>query len=183
MAPGTANPTKRKGPAFKPPRPVKAPVQSSTSTKPTTGAPSARSSAVAKNAASSRRTDAAPMVINSSEEEVDEDPFAGSDVDELMDEVAEDATDAIQSQPQLEPIPEKLLGRLLQEGFEDENTKIHRGAMELTAKYMDIFVREALSRAVHERREADKARGGQSGTVFLQVEDLEKLAPQLVLDF
>jgi hypothetical protein len=81
----------------------------------------------------------------------------------------------------LEPIPERLLGRLLQEGFEDENTKIHRGAMELTAKYMELFVREAISRAVVERGEATKRGGLTDG--FLQVEDLEKLTPQLVLDF
>lgn len=87
-------------------------------------------------------------------------------------------------QSTLEPIPQKLLGRLLQEGFEDEDTKIHRGAMELTSKYMEIFVREAISRAAFERSDANKqGRGSGISDGFLQVDDLEKLTPQLVLDF
>jgi hypothetical protein len=123
------------------------------------------------------------MVINSSDDE-DDDPFSIPDEDELMDDVPADEDRDMPAHTQLEPIPQRLLGRLLQEGFEDENTKIHRGAMELTTKYMDIFVREAISRAVIERREANKARGGGGiSDGFLQVEDLEKLAPQLVLDF
>jgi hypothetical protein len=111
-------------------------------------------------------------------EDGDEDALSISGVDEQMDDISEDENEA---QPRLEPIPERLLGRLLQEGFEDENTKIHRGAMELTAKYMELFVREAISRAVVERGEATKRGGLTDG--FLQVEDLEKLTPQLVLDF
>ena len=53
--------------------------------------------------------------------------------------------------------------------------------MNLTSRYIDIFVREALARAKHERARAAKNDGISDG--FLQVEDLERLAPQLVLDF
>ena len=53
--------------------------------------------------------------------------------------------------------------------------------MELTGKYMEIFVREAIARARFER--GDTATGGGITDGFLQVEDLERLAPQLILDF
>lgn len=53
--------------------------------------------------------------------------------------------------------------------------------MTLTGRYMEIFVREALARAKHER--ARSVRNDGISDSFLQVEDLEKLAPQLVLDF
>lgn len=107
-------------------------------------------------------------------------------MDELMADVELDVPEAplppVQSS-QPEAIPQNLLGRLLQEGFEDPNTKIHRGAMELTTKYMDLFVKEAISRAVMERHDASKRKAGGISDGFLQVEDLEKLTPQLVLDF
>lgn len=78
------------------------------------------------------------------------------------------------------PIPQKLLTRLLYDSFEDKNMKIGREAMNCFSKYMETFVREALARAVYERQDADGTLGGDG---FLQVEDLEKLAPQLLLDF
>jgi hypothetical protein len=79
------------------------------------------------------------------------------------------------------PIPTPLLARLLYENFEDPDTQIQKGAMNLVGKYMEIFVREAFARAKNEREQSVKAGGISDG--FLQVEDLEKLAPQLVLDF
>lgn len=81
----------------------------------------------------------------------------------------------------LPPIPAALLARLLHENFEDPNTQIQKGAMNLVGKYMDIFVREAFARAKNERETS--VRGGGISDGFLQVEDLERLAPQLVLDF
>lgn len=46
-------------------------------------------------------------------------------------------------------------------------------------------MREALARAAYERGEGrtDGRGGGGIGDGFLEVEDLEKTAPQLVLDF
>ena len=49
----------------------------------------------------------------------------------------------------------------------------------LLGKYVDTFVREALARARHEM-ELKKGAGTKN---FLEVEDLERLAPQLLLDF
>jgi hypothetical protein len=103
-----------------------------------------------------------------------------ADADELMEDVDHDDREAIPP-PQLNPIPENLLARLLYHGFEDKQTVIQKGALELTAKYMDTFVREAIARAADERKDARKGGGHMDG--YLQVEDLEKLAPQLLLDF
>ena len=47
---------------------------------------------------------------------------------------------------------------------------------------MEIFVREAMARAAFIRVDIEEKRGGQ-GDGFLEVEDLEVLAPQLLLDF
>ncbi|KAH7044511.1 CENP-S associating centromere protein X-domain-containing protein [Macrophomina phaseolina] len=97
----------------------------------------------------------------------------------LTDAAAPSASQDAEDQP---PIPPKLLNRLLHEGFEDEDMRIGKEAMAVASKYVETFVREALARAMYEREEADREQGG-AGDGFLQVEDLEKLAPQLLLDF
>ncbi|KAJ4420716.1 hypothetical protein N0V82_004155 [Gnomoniopsis sp. IMI 355080] len=68
-------------------------------------------------------------------------------------------------------IPPDLLTRILHEFFEKDGTRITKDANNAMAKYMDVFVKEAIARAAAERT------GG-----FLEVEDLEKIAPQLLLD-
>ncbi|KAK3939270.1 ADP ATP carrier protein [Diplogelasinospora grovesii] len=68
-------------------------------------------------------------------------------------------------------IPPELLTRLLHEFFENDTTRITKDANAALAKYMDVFTREAIARAAVEKE------GG-----FLEVEDLEKIAPQLLLD-
>ncbi|KAH6622661.1 CENP-S associating centromere protein X-domain-containing protein [Chaetomium tenue] len=70
-----------------------------------------------------------------------------------------------------EKIPPELLTRILHAFFERDGTRITRDANAAVARYMDIFVREAIARAAVERS------GG-----FLEVEDLEKIAPQLLMD-
>ncbi|KAL2366854.1 hypothetical protein RJZ56_000186 [Blastomyces dermatitidis] len=89
-------------------------------------------------------------------------------------------------------IPPKLLTTLLHRHFQDDKTKIAKDAGRVVAKYVDIFVREALARAAYERTEGQSSKSGSrdaSGRArakvdsYLEVEDLEKLAPQMVLDF
>ncbi|KAK8245027.1 CENP-S associating centromere protein X-domain-containing protein [Phyllosticta capitalensis] len=80
------------------------------------------------------------------------------------------------------PIPAKLLNALLHEGFEDKEMRIGKEAMAVTGKYIETFVREALARAMIGRQTEEERMGG-ADDGFLQVEDLEKLAPQLLLDF
>ena len=82
------------------------------------------------------------------------------------------------------PIPAKLLTRLLYEGFEDKNMKIGKEAMAMFGKYVDTFAREGLARAIAERQEQGGGLGGGGvGDGFVQVEDLERVAAQLLLDF
>ena len=75
-----------------------------------------------------------------------------------------------------------LIHRLLNYHFHDkEKTKITTDAREVVGKYIETFVREAIARSAFEREEADKEEKGDKG--FLEVDDLEKMAPQLVMDF
>ncbi|OJD09744.1 hypothetical protein ACJ73_10114 [Blastomyces percursus] len=89
-------------------------------------------------------------------------------------------------------IPPKLLTTLLHRHFQDDKTKIAKDAGLVVAKYVDIFVREALARAAYERTQGQNSKSGSrdaSGRArakvdsYLEVEDLEKLAPQMVVDF
>jgi len=89
-------------------------------------------------------------------------------------------------------IPPKLLTKLLHHHFTSDKIKITKDANAVVAKYVDIFVREALARAAYERvgenfnngDTVDGLDGGRGfGDGFLEVEDLEKLAPQMILDF
>ncbi|KAJ5882988.1 uncharacterized protein N7473_009874 [Penicillium subrubescens] len=81
-------------------------------------------------------------------------------------------------------IPAKLLTRLLHHHFQNDKTKVAKDANSVVAKYVDVFVREAIARAAFERAEADSAGGGRGANDgFLEVEDLEKMAPQLTMDF
>ncbi|KFY52323.1 hypothetical protein V496_08512 [Pseudogymnoascus sp. VKM F-4515 (FW-2607)] len=88
-----------------------------------------------------------------------------------------DDEDATAPDAPTETIPPALLTTLLTEFFADERTRISKGADKAVGKYMETFVREAIARAAFERG------GDGRGDGFLEVEDLEKLAPQLVLDF
>lgn len=95
-----------------------------------------------------------------------------------------------QSEPEAEPesddqpaIPPELLTTLLHEFFTDDRTRISKAANDAVGKYMETFVREAIARAAFERRQAAGAQAAGGVGDFLEVEDLEKLAPQLVLDF
>ncbi|PKY09232.1 hypothetical protein P168DRAFT_301781 [Aspergillus campestris IBT 28561] len=92
---------------------------------------------------------------------------------EITDAQAE-ADDVLSSEP---AIPTKLLTRLLHQHFQNPKTKVAKEANPVIAKYVDVFVREALARAAYERAE------GGGGDGFLEVEDLEKMAPQLTMDF
>jgi histone H3/H4 len=84
-------------------------------------------------------------------------------------------------------LPSALITRLLHESFEDKSTKIDKEANALTARYLDLFVREAVARAAEVARERKEMReaGGQNvdDGVWLDVNDLEEVAPGLVMDF
>ncbi|KAK2002486.1 hypothetical protein LX36DRAFT_678227 [Colletotrichum falcatum] len=94
------------------------------------------------------------------------------EVEEDAEEQDEDAEEQEDADAPEHTIPPELLTRLLHEFFEKDDTRLSKDANAAAGKYMDIFVREAIARCVHERP------GG-----FLEVEDLEKIAPQLLMDF
>lgn len=48
-------------------------------------------------------------------------------------------------------IPPELLLRLLHEFFEKDDTRLTKDANAAAGRYMDVFVREAIARCVHER--------------------------------
>lgn len=77
-------------------------------------------------------------------------------------------------------IPQQLVHKILQYHFEKpEKTKISVDARDLLTEYLDLFVREAVARSNEERKERE---GNEHGG-FLEVEDLERSAVQLSLDF
>lgn len=98
---------------------------------------------------------------------------------------ANEEDDPLPSQSDSTPsIPQALLLRLLHESFTDKNTKIDKHAIQVLQKYMEIFVREAIARAKHGKLEA-AVEGDESelGGTWLDLEDLERVAPGLLCDF
>lgn len=88
------------------------------------------------------------------------------------------------NEPSASAIPEKLVHRLLAHHFEKgDKTKISTDARDLVSKYLEVFVREAIMRSAFEKDERQTVDGGSTGGGFLEVEDLEKAAVQLCLDF
>ncbi|PKS11774.1 hypothetical protein jhhlp_001067 [Lomentospora prolificans] len=68
-------------------------------------------------------------------------------------------------------IPDDLLTRILHEFFQQEDTRMSKAANRAVGKYFEIFVQEAIARTAQEK----------DGR-FLEVEDLEKITPQLIMD-
>jgi hypothetical protein len=67
-------------------------------------------------------------------------------------------------------IPPKLLTRLLHQHFQNDKTKVAKDANNVVAKYVDVFVREAIARAAYERAETNEHAGGRTvGDGFLEV--------------
>lgn len=87
------------------------------------------------------------------------------------------------AQPSQSPIPEALVHKMLSHHFtKGEGVKMSRDARDLVTKYIEVFVREAIMRSAYERQEKEEDGGGGGGG-FLEVEDLERAAVQLCLDF
>ncbi|KAF8437858.1 CENP-S associating centromere protein X-domain-containing protein [Terfezia claveryi] len=91
-------------------------------------------------------------------------------------------------------IPPQLLSRILHEFFAGQSgyssareTRISNAAVAAVGEYTRTFVREAIHRAAAERvKEEAKRAGGMNDTLMIpevEVGDLEKVGPQLVLDF
>ncbi|KAL2001817.1 hypothetical protein VTN02DRAFT_1192 [Thermoascus thermophilus] len=194
---------KRRRLPFNPPRPrasasaeaSKSASKSKPKTNPRTSTASASKSTAKTKTPASRRKSVSPPSRSASPESASASE-SGSDSasarserslsqepDYILAEITTKPNDVESSDP---TIPPKLLTTILHHHFQSEKTKIAKDANVVVAKYVDIFVREALARATYERQESEghTGSGGRSvGDGFLEVEDLEKLAPQLVLDF
>jgi hypothetical protein len=81
-----------------------------------------------------------------------------------------------------EHIPDNLLSVLLQQFFKQEGTRMSKPAIVAVGKYIDTFVREGLARAAWASDDPFGGVGRGNGGM-LEVEDLERLAPQLLMDF
>ncbi|KAL8711204.1 MAG: hypothetical protein Q9220_004349 [cf. Caloplaca sp. 1 TL-2023] len=156
---------KRGRPSFKPPRPS-----------------AGRST---KDKQSGRRKSAPASAIPSSSDS--EDDIASPAPEEPSDPEVESSSPVARPSGTQDPppiIPPKLITRILYHHLEKDSNrsmKVGKDANTLVGKYMDTFVREAIARAAFERSQTEEAAG--TGDGFLEVEDLEKLVPQLLQDF
>ncbi|KAK5164459.1 uncharacterized protein LTR77_009665 [Saxophila tyrrhenica] len=81
-------------------------------------------------------------------------------------------------------IPQPLLTRLLHEHFADKSTQIDKQALQVFQKYIETFVQEAIARAALQKRAAAEAGMiSEMDAGWLELDDLEKVAGGLVLDF
>ncbi|KAL8665379.1 MAG: hypothetical protein Q9202_002272 [Teloschistes flavicans] len=167
-------PAKRGRPAFKPPRPN----ASSRSTK-------------AKSKSTPRRRSAPASTLISSSPSEEHDLLSSIISDDASPTELEPSSETVESansnaQDALPLIPPALITRLLQHHLEKtadgEPMRIGKDANKVVGKYLETFVREAIARANSERTQAEDE-AGVKGDGFLEVENLERLAPQLLLDF
>jgi hypothetical protein len=97
--------------------------------------------------------------------------------------VAQDTAALLQDDPNEHSISRALITRILFSGFQDKNTKIGKEALGMVEMYMRLFVKESIARTRQEAKNKDGASLGNISDDWLQVDDLEKVAPQLILDF
>ncbi|KIV81448.1 hypothetical protein PV11_03637 [Exophiala sideris] len=77
-----------------------------------------------------------------------------------------------------------LIHRIMQSHFtRPEKTSISADARILVGKYVDIFVKEGIRRCVDEKKEREQAAGASVDSGWLELEDLERVATQLCMDF
>ncbi|KAE9370123.1 hypothetical protein N431DRAFT_426564 [Stipitochalara longipes BDJ] len=123
----------------------------------------------------------AEQAAEEEEREESDDPFSSQPRrrrDAREEQREEEDNHAKELDARQEKIGEELLGVILARFFakgEGGGTRMSRDAVKAVGKYMDTFVREGVARAAWA--------GEESGRGLLEVEDLEKLAPQLLLDF
>ncbi|RDW74959.1 hypothetical protein BP6252_06101 [Coleophoma cylindrospora] len=175
---------------FNPPRPkgtgVKKTTAKSTATK---SKASTTAAAKRKAAATSKKSKSQRAPEPSDEEDVESDASAsgkedvsrGSETSRIEVDVPEDVVE-VEEEEERATIPPELLTRLLHEFFQQDGTRIAKDANAAIGKYVEIFTRESLTRCVYMKREQAEE-GGRIDDGFCEVEDLEKLAPQLLLDF
>ena len=182
--------------AFKPPRPA-ASTSKASSSKKTNTAKSAKAGTTTTTKGRPARPSAILLEASASDASDDEDEDTADLDDFIDDEVDQDqpgtaSTNRRRSQPEYvlaeldddeDPpltIPSELLTTLLKHHFKTSKMGLREDAKEVASKYIEVFVREAIARAAFER---ENDREGKGNRGFLEVEDLEKGLPQMLLDF
>lgn len=87
-----------------------------------------------------------PKVVDLDGDELDQ---SGMDVN--RDEEDDDEEDDEEEEEERQKIPPELLTRIVHQFFEQEGTRVTRDANAAVARYVDVFVREAIARAAAER--------------------------------
>lgn len=78
--------------------------------------------------------------------------------------------------------PTKLISQVMQMAFANPNTRVNADALAVVAEYLRLYTREAIWRSSQEKQKNDTVASSlASGS--LEVEDLEKIAGPLTLDF
>jgi CENP-S associating Centromere protein X len=180
--------TKRKRPAFSPPQPKPSKATGNGVSKPSTSKGKVRP-APSKQHKSYPLTSPTPSESDSTTESEPNSPRRSLSPHSEPDYILAEVTHNEGAQDDEPIVPLALVHTLLNHHFSDKaKTRISQDAKALIGKYVDTFVREAIARSAFERQEksADDGaeelnRRGDDG--WLEVEDLEKMAPQLVLDF
>lgn len=171
-------PQKRRRLPFNPPRPRASPSagpsSSSTAPKPSTSTKPRKSTSNGHGHQHPQQSGTpspspSPSVSQSPnpEGEPEEEPEPDYILAEITTRPQDQHSDILSSAP---TIPRKLLTRLLHQHFRNPKTKIALDANDVVAKYVDVFVREALARAAFERNESGDGLGeGGRGDGFLEV--------------
>lgn len=174
--PDAQPPAKRRRLPFNPPRPRASPnAGPSTNNKPSNRTATA-SSSKPRNSTTRRQPSQSPShsppASRSPSESNARDESESADegepdyiLAEIITQNQNNETDILNSEP---TVPPKLLTRLLHHHFQNPKTKIAKDANEVVAKYVDVFVREALARAAFERNESGNGGNG-IGDGFLEV--------------
>ncbi|KAG8446382.1 hypothetical protein GDO86_014005 [Hymenochirus boettgeri] len=71
--------------------------------------------------------------------------------------------------------PKGLVSKLLSENIKDEKMKVSADALLLVAELLNVFVREAAARAARQAQDEE--------IPVVDIEQVEKILPQLLLDF
>jgi CENP-S associating Centromere protein X len=180
--------TKRKRPAFSPPRPKVSKAKGNEVSKTSISKSKARP-APSKQHKSCPLTSPTPSESDSTPESEPDSPRRSSTPPFEPDYLLAEVTHNEAAQDDEPIVPLALVHTLLHHHFSDKDkTRISQDAKALIGKYVDTFVREAIARSAFERQEKSaedgaKASDHRGDDGWLEVEDLERMAPQLILDF
>lgn len=181
--------TKRKYSTFSPPRPKTTKTNNGKGVTKTSASESKRSVLQSRQRKSNRLTSPTPSDPESTADSDIGSASASLSPHSEPDYILAEVTHAEVPEDNEAIISLALIHTLLNHHFSDKDkTRISQEAKAVIGKYVDTFVREAIARSAFERKEkgAEDTAGeldGRGDDGWLEVEDLEKMAPQLVLDF